>query len=102
MPTPTETTDAYFVYHRPQDLFGTSSIEREDIKDVGKWMLFYPKSKLDSKWAELCGLYDETKLPGILSMKCSTSLKSSRSSNDGEGVIILYCNNSSNETPSVC
>ena len=89
MPTPTEITDSYWVYH------GISSIER---KDVGKWMLFYPKSKLDSKWAEFCGLYDETKLPGILSMKCSTSLKSSRSSNDGEGVIILYCNNSSNKT----
>ena len=92
MPTPTETTDSYWVYH------GISSIERKDIKDVGKWMLFYPKSKLDSKWAEFCSLYDETNLPGILSMKCSTSLKSSRSSNDGEGVIILYCNNSSNET----
>jgi hypothetical protein len=92
MLTPTETTDSYWVYH------GISSIERKDIKDVGKWMLFYPKSKLDSKWVELCGLYDETKLTGILSMKCSTSLKSSRSSNDDEGVIILYCNNSSSET----
>jgi hypothetical protein len=91
MTIPTETTDSYWVYH------GISSIERKDIKDVGKWMLFYPKSKLDSKWAEFCSLYDETNLPGILSMKCSTSLKSSRSSNDGEGVIILYCNNSSNE-----
>ena len=89
MVTPTETTNWYWVYH------GKASIE---LKDVGKWMLFYPKSKLDSKWAEFCSLYDETKLPGVLSMKCSTSLKSSRSSNDTEGVIILYCNNSSNET----
>jgi len=92
MPTPTETIDWHWVYH------GESSIYRTYIKDVGKWMLFYPKSKLDSKWAEFCALYDETKLPGILSMKCSTSLKSPRSNNDGEGVIILYCNNSSTET----
>jgi hypothetical protein len=92
MPTPTEITDSYWVFH------GMPSIEHKDIKDVGKWMLFYPKTKLDSKWAEFCGLYDETNLPGILSMKCSTSRKSSRSSNDSDGVIILYCNNSSNET----
>jgi hypothetical protein len=89
MSTPTETTDQYWVYH------GISSIEP---KDVGKWMLFYPTSTLDLKWVEFCSLYDESKLPGILSMKCSTSLKNSRSSNDSEGVIILYCNNSSNET----
>jgi hypothetical protein len=92
MLSPTETTDSYWVLH------GISSVDRKDVKDVGKWMLFYPKSKLDLKWKEFCNLWDEKKLPGILSMKCSTSLKSSRSSSDSEGVIILYCNNSSNET----
>lgn len=92
MLTPTETTEDYWVYH------GKSSLVSSELKDIGKWMLFYPKSNLDSKWAEFCSLYDENKLPGILSMKCSTSLKSSRSNNDSEGVIILYCNNSSNET----
>jgi hypothetical protein len=89
MSLPTENTDSYWVYH------GTSKVER---KDVGKWMLFYPKTNLDLKWKEFCSLYDENNLSGILSMKCSTSLKSSRSSNQREGVIILYCNNSSNET----
>lgn len=89
MSVPTEITDSYWVFH------GESSIEKND---VGKWMLFYPKTKLDSKWKEFCSLWDENKLSGILSMKCSTSLKSSRSSNDNEGVIILYCNNSFNKT----
>ncbi len=91
MLSPTEVTDSYWVF------YGQPSIERKDIKDIGKWMLFYPKAKLDIKWQEFCKLYDENKLPGVLSMKCSTSLKSERSINDSEGVIILYCNNSSNE-----
>lgn len=92
MPKPTEITEDYWVYH------GKLSLLLSELKEIGKWMLFYPDSKLDSKWAEICGLYDENKLPGILSMKCSTSLKSSRANNHNEGVIILYCNNSSNKT----
>jgi hypothetical protein len=60
-------------------------------------MLFYPKEMLDIKWKEMCNLWDNNKLLGVLSMKCSTGLKNERSSNDNEGVIILYCNNSGNE-----
>jgi len=41
MLTPTETTEDYWVYH------GKSSLVSSELKDIGKWMLFYPKSNLD-------------------------------------------------------
>ena len=89
MSLPTEITDSYWVFH------GTSNAKEK--KDVGKWMLFYPKNMLDKKWKEMCILWDNNKLLGVLSMKCSTGKLNPRSSNDDEGIIILYCNNSGDE-----
>ena len=105
MSLPSEITQSYWIYH------GSSNVERKDgdkymifhppsnveLKDTGKWMLFYPKKLLDIKWQEICYLWNNHKLPGVIYMKCSTSLKNSRSNNDSDGVIILYCNNSDNE-----
>jgi hypothetical protein len=85
---PTKIIDSYWVYCEQKI--------KIILKNVGKWMLFYPKIELDSKWKELCILFNENKLYGILSMKCSTGLKSERSNSD-DGVIILYCNNSDNK-----
>jgi len=68
-----------------------------ETNDVGKWMLFYPVEKIDIKWKQFCELYSTEKLPGILSMKCSTAYKNPRSSNHNDSVIILYCNNSHDE-----
>lgn len=85
---PMSVTDYSWVYH------GISSVKSNN---VGKWMLFYPTSQIDKKWLEICSLYDQNKLPGIVDMKCSTSKPNPRSTNDKEQVIILYCNNSNNE-----
>ena len=66
-----------------------NDIERED---VGKWMLFYDKSKINDAWIEATTLYRNDELDGVTSMKCSTSYNNPRANNDNS-VIILYCNN---------
>jgi hypothetical protein len=68
--------------------------------DVGKWMLFYPKSELDAMWQAFHSLFILEKLPGVVGMKCSTGKSNDRASDMTEGVIILYCNNS-NDEPSI-
>jgi hypothetical protein len=72
-------------------------IKREPNNDVGKWMLFYNKNEINKKWKLAQELYRENKLNNVTKMKCSTSFENPRSSNLNEGVIILYCNNSSDE-----
>jgi len=71
----------------------------EDVKrvDSGKWMLFYDKSFMNEAWNIAKKLYRENKLDGVKSMKCSTAHESPRASTLDEGIIVLYCNNSSNE-----
>lgn len=86
MESPTTVIDRPWVHHRSYS-----------SKGDGKWMLFYPSNEIDSKWQHLCKAFDNNELEGITSMKCSTSMKTGRSSNDSEGVIILYCANSSDE-----
>jgi len=81
-------TDSYWLRHGQSDV---------TYNNVGKWMLFYPKSKINEKWSELCKLWDNKKLKGVVSMKCSTALENSRASSVNEGVIILYCNDSDNK-----
>jgi len=65
--------------------------------DIGKWMLFYDKSLMNEAWNIATKLYRENKLDGVKSMKCSTAYENPRASTLDEGIIILYCNNSSNE-----
>jgi len=72
-------------------------INSESNNDVGKFMLFYNKNEINKKWKLAQQLYRENKLNNVTSMKCSTSFRNSRASNLNEGVIILYCNNSSDE-----
>ena len=69
----------------------------QDVKDVGKWMLFYPKDRMEEKWNLFCKLRDEGKLGGVQRMKCSTGLYNPRASSQDDGVIILYCCNSSDK-----
>jgi len=59
--------------------------------------MFVTKQELDQMWENCCNLYDEVKLTGITSMKCSTNYKNPRSSNDALGVIIFYCGPASDE-----
>jgi hypothetical protein len=89
---PTRITHSYWVSE-------FSKTERPN-KDVGKWMLFYPKSELDGMWQTFHGLFILGKLPGVVGMKCSTGKSNGRASDKSEGVIILYCNDSKNE-PSI-
>ncbi len=65
--------------------------------DTGKWMLFYDKSLMNEAWDIAKILYRENKIDGVKSMKCSTLFKNPRASTLDEGIIILFCNNSSNE-----
>jgi len=65
--------------------------------DQGKWMLFVPKNKIEEYWKQLNKIYNNNELTNIVSMKCSTNKKNPNSSNESDGVIILYCNNSNNQ-----
>lgn len=63
---------------------------------TGKWMLFYDKPLMNEAWLIVKKLYREIKLEGVTSMKCSTSYENPKESHN-DGVIILYCKNSSDE-----
>ena len=84
-----EVSDSPWLYENKND--GVKSV------DTGKWMLFYDKSLMNEAWNIAKKLYRENKLDGVNSMKCSTAYENPRASTLEEGIIILYCNNSSNE-----
>lgn len=86
---PLEVSDSPWLYENKND--GVKSV------DTGKWMLFYDKSLMNEAWNIATKLYRENKLDGVKSMKCSTAYENPRASTLDEGIIILYCNNSSNE-----
>jgi len=75
----------------------THKIINTELVDIGKWMLYYKKDKMNDKWKFAQQLYRENKLNGILSMKCSTAYKNPRATNHDDGIIILYCANSYDE-----
>jgi len=66
--------------------------------NVGKWMLFYPNSKMNDSWILAKKLFDNNELYGVISMKCSTAYKNPRASSKNNGIIILYCSDSDNES----
>tara|TARA_Y100001958_G_C21213971_1_gene539458 strand:- start:1172 stop:1657 length:486 start_codon:yes stop_codon:yes gene_type:complete len=68
-----------------------------DPIDIGKWMLFYDKLLMNDAWSCTKKLFRENKLTDIISMKCSTAFENPRASTLDEGVIILYCSDSSNK-----
>jgi len=70
----------------------------QELRDPGKWLLFYPKSKMNDAWEQAVNLYRGGKLIGVNSMKCSTNAENDRSSDERQGVIILYCSDSGNES----
>jgi hypothetical protein len=86
---PLEVSDSPWLYENKND--GVS------VGDTGKWMLFYDKSLMNEAWIIAKKLYRENKLDGVKSMKCSTAYENPRAYTLDEGIIILYCNNSSNE-----
>ena len=87
--SPLEVKDSPWLYENNYE--GTESV------DTGKWMLFYDKSLMNEVWILAKKLYRENKLVGVKSMKCSTAYKNPRAAQKDTGIIILYCNNSSNE-----
>jgi len=87
---PLDVSDWFWLYEENNNE-GAKSI------DTGKWMLFYNKSLMNEAWVLAKKLYRENKLDGVKSMKCSTACENPRASTLDEGIIILYCNNSSNE-----
>lgn len=90
-----------WLYHSKEEETEIIAKSFEDLKEIvkledkGKWMLFYPHSQLKNKWEELCNLFDNNKLPGVINMKCSNYKKYEHSKE--EGVIILYCLKASDE-----
>jgi len=86
---PLEVSDSPWLYENNNE--GVKSV------DTGKWMLFYDKSLMNEAWVLAKKLYRENKLDGVKSMKCSTAYENPRASQLDEGIIILYCFNSSNE-----
>ena len=86
---PLEVSDSPWLYENNNE--GVKSV------DTGKWMLFYDKSLMNEAWVLAKKLYRENKLDGVKSMKCSTAYENPRASQLDEGIIILYCSNSSNE-----
>lgn len=69
-----------------------------DGQPSGKWMMFFRKTELDSRWLEACNLFRQGKLTGIYQMKVSTFYKNKRASNKKDGVLIFFCGPASNET----
>ena len=66
--------------------------------DTGKWMLFYDKHLMNDSWMIAKKLYrDNNFAKDVISMKCSTNYVNPRSSSLDNGIIILYCSNSSNK-----
>lgn len=61
---------------------------------TGKWMMFFNEHAINKKWKTAVELFRMKKLPGIISMKCSTALKNPRASSESMKVIIFYCNKS--------
>lgn len=87
---PLEVSDRPWLYENKNDDGGESD-------DTGKWMLFYKKPLMNEAWLRAKTLYRKNQLEGIISMKCSTLYANPRASKLADGVIILYCSNSSNE-----
>lgn len=87
---PLEVSDSPWLYEIKND--GVKNV------DTGKWMLYYDKSLINEAWTIAKKLYRENKLDGVISMKCSTEYENPRASTFEKEIIILYCNNSSNET----
>jgi hypothetical protein len=103
---PLEVVDSPWLYENKYNQYYISNLPIEvildeswlfDKDDIGKWMLFYPKPLLNNAWELTKTLYRKNELNGVLSMKCSTSYENPRASTTQNGIIILYCSNSSDE-----
>jgi len=88
---PLDVCDSPWLYENPDITKGLSHSE------VGKWMLFYGKQMMNDSWRNATKLFRANKLDGVISMKCSTNLDNPRASSLDNGIIILYCSDSSNE-----
>jgi hypothetical protein len=64
-------------------------------EDIGKWMFFYNKNRMDEKWLLVTKLFRENKLNQIIfGMKCSTAACGMGSNNESTGIILIYCTKS--------
>jgi len=91
---PTQVHDNFWVSALDQNI--ASAYPKQD----GKWMMFFPMSQIDAKWAEACQLYYSGRLTGVNSMKASTAKQNpmpERLHGPDEGIIIFYCGPSEDE-----
>jgi hypothetical protein len=85
----------YWYYARNPEIM--KKVHNNDVEtDMGKWMLFYPKSQMEAAWKLAQDKYNAHELEGIICMKCSTNRPNPRASNKDTGVIILYCSGNKN------
>ena len=92
LPEPTVFDTAYWTPLYPQPFSAA------DLKagDVGKWLLFWKDpAVLERKWAEAQRAFDDGLLPGVTHMKMSTRRANPRASGHSGGVLVLYCDRSS-------
>jgi hypothetical protein len=66
-------------------------ITLKDNNKYGKFMLWYDKDIIDSKWKLATDLFHDNKLENIVNMKCSTSMNKPNAYDDNGSVILLYC-----------
>ena len=87
------TAGGYWIYRqRPmRESLIDAQVDASGMIQNGKWMLFYNKNRLDFWWVKACELFDAGRFGDqIISMKVSTSLANSRSSDDTKGVIVIF------------
>ena len=67
------------------------------IEGRGKWMLFFDKQLMNSKWKLCKELFRSGYINNIEYIKCSTNYQSERATSNNYGLISFYCNNSDNK-----
>jgi hypothetical protein len=83
---PSQTTDMSWIW------YGTSIDSDTNTNDkIGKWMIYYKETEIDTKWTEVCNLVDQGHLSSV---KTSTLLKKG---DREEYVIIIYTNDYTNK-----
>lgn len=85
---PMNVIETPWLHHRPNYAY---------YEDTGKWMLFFNNHLMNEKWKLATKLFDDNELFGVISLKCSTRFKNPRASDNNTGVIIFYCNDSTDE-----
>ena len=84
------TSQDFWVYYNHTDESKWTFDAQGRLDREGKWMLFYPKEELDSRWEEACNHFAADRFGEVADMKVSTFRPNPRASDPNWGVIVLY------------